>query len=354
MHPPLQRKRDMIEMITIAIRGATTIENNTKKEILEASKELLESIIKENSINIDEIISILFTATKDISKAYPAVAARELGITQAALMCMQEMYVEESLPMCIRVMVEIQRNPIHKKDLTGCHVYLRGAKKLRPDLVTRHSIAIDGPSGAGKSTIARQVANILGCIYIDTGAMYRAVAYYCKEKGVDWHDQLQVLAILDDIDMNIQIKDGVQHIYLNGVDISQAIRTQAIAAGASAVASYDPVRRKLVDLQRQMALGHSVVMDGRDIGTHVLKDASVKIYLTASVSERAKRRVNELKQRGEKPQLDAIKQEIIERDANDTNREFSPLRKAKDAIEIDTTGKDIEQVTNEIITIIKN
>lgn len=339
-------------MTIIAIRGATTIKENTKTQILAATTELLNTIIKENNIKIDEIISILFTATKDITKAYPAIAARQLGITQAALMCMQELEIEDSLEMCIRTMVQIQRDPINTDNPPTKHIYLHEAKKLRPDLVTKHSIAIDGPAGAGKSTIAKKVATALGCAYIDTGAMYRAVAYYCKQKGTNWNDQSKVVAILDEIDIKIKNKQGSQHIYLNEEDVSDLIRTQDIASGASTVATYEKVRKKLVDLQRKLALKESVVMDGRDIGTHVLPNASAKFFLTASVLERATRRVNELKQRGLVADLQEIKQEIIDRDYNDMNREFSPLCKAADATEIDTTGKTIDEVTNELLKMI--
>jgi len=339
-------------MTIIAIRGATTIKENTKNQILEATTELLSSIIQANNIKTDEIISILFTATKDVTKAYPAIAARQLGITGAALMCMQELEIEESLPMCIRVMIQIQRTATLNQDLPVNHIYLHDAKKLRPDLTTKHSIAIDGPAGAGKSTIAKKVATVLGCAYIDTGAMYRAVAYYSKQKGIDWNDQSKVVAILDEIDIKIKNEQGTQHLYLNDKDVSDLIRTQDIATGASAVATYEKVRKKLVDLQRKLAIKESVVMDGRDIGTHVLPNASAKFFLTASVLERARRRVKELKQRGIVAKLETIKQEIIDRDYNDMNREFSPLCKATDATEIDTTGKNIEKVTNELLKVI--
>lgn len=338
-------------MITIAIRGATTVAHNEKASILEATEELLLSIIKENKIGLEEISSILFTATKDLTKVYPAVAAREIGITNAALMCVQEMYVEGSLEMCVRVMVEIQRKSedigLHTK-----HIYLHGAAKLRPDLTQVSAIAIDGPAGAGKSTIAKNVANTLGYIYIDTGAMYRAVAYYCQTKEIDWNKEEDVLAVLDQIDIKIKIQDKTQHIYLNGKDISMQIRNQETASGASIVATYDKVRKQLVKLQRELASQTSVVMDGRDIGTHVLPNAKLKVFLTATVIERATRRARELEQNGHSVDLNEIKQEIMDRDYNDSNREFSPLCMADDAIEVDTTGQSIEEVTKEILNLI--
>lgn len=338
-------------MTTIAIRGATTVSKNEKVTILEATKELLISILKENKIEIKEISSILFTATKDITKVYPAVAAREIGITEAALMCMQEMYVEGSLPMCIRVMVQIEQKSAHR-DLSIKHIYLHGATKLRPDLAQTSAIAIDGPAGAGKSTIAKNVSNALGYIYIDTGAMYRAVAYYCKQNHINWHNEEEVISALGNIDIKITIQNNTQHIYLNNEDVSHLIRNQETASGASTVASYDKVRKQLVKLQQKLAAETSVVMDGRDIGTHVLPNAKLKIFLTASVIERATRRAKELEQNGYTVDLSEIKQEIIDRDYNDSNREFSPLRKATDAIELDTTGKSIDEVTNEILALI--
>lgn len=333
----------------IAIRGATTIENNEENDILTATKELLNAILKENELDIADINSIVFTATKDVTKAYPAVAAREIGITQAALMCVQEMYVEGSLPMCIRVMVQVQKQ---SKGLHIEHVYLRGAAKLRPDLAKGFAIAIDGPSGAGKSTIAKEVASTLGYVYIDTGAMYRAVAYYCQENDIDWHQEQEVIKALKDISIKIKIIDETQHIYLNGKDISDLIRNQEIASGASAVASYEKVRIQLVKLQQDLAAQSSVVMDGRDIGSHVLPGADLKIFLTASTAERAIRRAKELEQNGYKVELDQIKQEIIDRDYNDSNREFSPLCKAPGAITVDTTGLSIKEVTKAILKLV--
>lgn len=338
-------------MTMLAIRGATTVSRNEKTDILVATEELLLSILDANKIEIDDISSILFTATKDITRVYPAVAAREIGITTAALMCVQEMDVEGSLPMCIRVMVQIQGKSADM-NLHIKHIYLHGAAKLRPDLAKVSAVAIDGPAGAGKSTIAKKVSSALGYIYIDTGAMYRAVAYYCKQSGINWDKEQDVISSLNLIDIKIAIENDTQHIYLNNEDVSDVIRNQEIAAGASVVATYDQVRKQLVKLQRKLAAQTSVVMDGRDIGTHVLTDAKLKVFLTASVTERAIRRAKELERHGHTVALNEIKQEIIDRDYNDSNREFSPLAKAHDAIEVDTTGQSIDEVTQEILTLI--
>jgi len=336
----------------ISVRGATTIEENKKENILERTEELLNTILDENKIEIKDIKSIIFTATEDITKVYPAVAARNIGITKAALMCVQEMHVEGSLPMCIRIMMDFQRRDKDPK-LPIKHIYLHKASKLRPDLAESLAIAIDGPAGAGKSTIAKEVASQLGYVYIDTGAMYRAVAYYCKENSIDWKREEEVIGALKDIKIEIQIINEKQHIYLNKKDITDSIRNEEIASGASTVATYEKVRIELVRLQQELASKTSVVMDGRDIGTHVLPNANYKIFLTASVTERAMRRVQELEQNGQQVELKKIKEDIIKRDYNDSNRKFSPLSKAEDAIIVDTTGKSIKEVTDEVLNIIK-
>ena len=268
-------------------------------------------------------------------------------------MCVQEMYVEGSLPMCIRVMVQVQREKANLNQETR-HIYLRGAAKLRPDLAKKVAIAIDGPAGAGKSTIAKNVAKALGYVYIDTGAMYRALAYYCDQNKVDWGKERAVISVLDKIDIKIKVKDDSQYIYLNGQDVSTLIRSQEMATGASIVATYEQVREQLVSLQRKLARETSVVMDGRDIGTHVLTHADLKVFLTASVIERANRRVKELEENGCRSSLEEIKKEIINRDHSDSTREFSPLRKATDAVEIDTTGKSINEVTKMILDLMND
>lgn len=334
-------------MRTISIRGATTIENNSKNEILDATKELIEVIIVKNAIRKENITSIVFTATKDITKIYPAVAARELDLTKAALMCTQEMYVEKSLEKCIRVMVQVSSHTNPAK-----HVYLRRAKKLRPDLLQSTQVAIDGPAGAGKSTIAKKVADKLDYVYIDTGAMYRAVAYYCHNQNIDINNEADVIEQLDNIDIEITNNDGDQIIHVNNKNITTLIRTPEISSMASIVAVYNDVREKMVDIQREISDKQSVVMDGRDIGTHVLPNAQLKIFLTATVLERSKRRFEDLKKKGYDTNLEEISKEIKSRDYNDINREISPLKKANDSIEVDTTGKSIEEVVKIILNLV--
>lgn len=215
------------------------------------------------------------------------------------------------------------------------------------------SVAVDGPAGSGKSTVAKLIAKKMNIVYIDTGAMYRAVGIYCLENGIDTKNEREVLDILPKIDLDIKANSNGQTILLNGVDVTSKVRTQEAGKSASDVAQILGVREKLVEIQREMAKGTSVIMDGRDIGTNVLPNADVKIFLNATVLERAKRRVGELQALGETPDLESIKEQIRKRDENDINREHNPLRKAEDAFELDTTGMTIEEVTEKILSIIE-
>ncbi|MGE4214941.1 MAG: (d)CMP kinase [Anaerotignaceae bacterium] len=213
------------------------------------------------------------------------------------------------------------------------------------------AIAIDGPAGSGKSTVAKIIAEELGIIYVDTGAMYRAVALFCIRNGVDTTDEVAVNMLLPKIKIRIVLEYGVQKIFLEDEDVSGKIRTQEVGQGASDVGLILAVREKLVEIQRDLAKGTSVIMDGRDIGTNVLTNAQVKIYLNASVEERAKRRLGELEGNGIKADIDEVRKQILFRDKNDMTREHNPLKKADDAIELDTTNMDINQVVTEIIKI---
>lgn len=208
----------------------------------------------------------------------------------------------------------------------------------------RFSIALDGPSGAGKSTIARALAQRLGVTYLDTGAMYRAVALYVLNAGAQPGAKDQVIPLLDEIDIEIRFTDAGQRVLLNGQDVSEAIRENPVSPAASQVAAIPEVRERLVAMQREMASQRSVVMDGRDIGTAVLPDATLKIFLTASAHERARRRFEELRQKGEEVEFEALQRQMLERDYNDSHRAASPLRRAEDAVKLDSTGMDIEQV----------
>jgi cytidylate kinase len=207
-------------------------------------------------------------------------------------------------------------------------------------------IAIDGPGGAGKSTIAKAVARELGIDYIDTGAMYRAVGYKMKEKGIPAGSTDKVAAMLDDTDIDFSGGDTL----LDGRSVSAEIRKPEISAAASECAAIPAVREKLVEIQRKMGRTKSVVMDGRDIGTNVLTDAEYKFYMTASAEERAQRRYDELIAKGEKVDLEKVLADIKTRDHNDMTRKLNPLRKADDAIELDTTGMSIEEVTKALLS----
>lgn len=225
---------------------------------------------------------------------------------------------------------------------------------MEKNVLTNINIAIDGPAGAGKSTIAKIVSTTLGIIYLDTGAMYRAVALKAIGLGLDTADPLKVSEMLEDIDICIDYSKGEQRIILDGRDVSSEIRTPEVSIGASNVAVIPAVRIKMVELQRAIATKNSVVMDGRDIGTFVLPDADFKFFLTASIEERAKRRFLEQVQKGVKNiSLDEVKKDIEYRDKNDSSREFAPLKKADDAVEVDTTSLAIEEVAEKIIKFIK-
>ena len=215
------------------------------------------------------------------------------------------------------------------------------------------NIAIDGPAGAGKSTIAKKLAQKLGYVYVDTGAMYRAMAYYFLQQGIDKTDEAAINAAVDGADVTIRYVDGAQQVLLNGEDVTGSLRSEQVGNMASNTSIYPAVRVKLVALQQKLAQTTDVIMDGRDIGTCVLPDAQVKIYLTASVGTRAKRRYDELVEKGEKPDLAKIEADIEERDYRDMHREMSPLRQADDAVLVDSSEMNIEQVVSAILEIVK-
>ncbi|MBC8570079.1 (d)CMP kinase [Zongyangia hominis] len=205
------------------------------------------------------------------------------------------------------------------------------------------AIAIDGPAGAGKSTIARAVAQELQFIYVDTGALYRSIGLYAVRKGKDYTDGAQVTPLLPGIRLELKFVEGTQRVFLNGEDVSDLIRTPEIAMAASGVSAIPAVRDFLFDLQRDMAKEHNVVMDGRDIGTVVLPDADVKIFLTASPEARARRRFDEHAAKGEKVSYDDILRDVITRDYNDSHRAVAPLKQASDALLLDTTDMDLKE-----------
>ena len=211
-----------------------------------------------------------------------------------------------------------------------------------------YNVAIDGPAGAGKSTIAKLVAKEKGYIYVDTGAMYRALAIHFLKKGIDADDREAVAEASRDAEVTIGYEDGVQQMYLNGENVTHMLRTEDVGNMASKSSAIPAVREKLLELQRSLAAEKDVIMDGRDIGTNILPNADVKIYLTASVETRAKRRYDELKAKGEDCDLVAIAHDIAERDVRDMSREIAPLKQAEDAILVDSSDMTIPEVVAEI------
>jgi len=215
-----------------------------------------------------------------------------------------------------------------------------------------YAIAIDGPAGAGKSTIAKILAKELELIYVDTGALYRTIGYYVTNRGIDTADTEAVVAALSGLTVELKYVEGVQRVFANGEDVSDLIRTPAISMAASAVSAIPAVRAYLLDTQRHIAATHSVVMDGRDIGTVILPDAKVKIFLTASPESRARRRYDELQQKGDPATYEEVLADMIKRDYDDTHRAIAPLKQAEDAIPVDTSGETLEQSVAKIKEIV--
>lgn len=214
-------------------------------------------------------------------------------------------------------------------------------------------IALDGPSGAGKSTVAKALAKALGIVYVDTGALYRTVGYFVRQKNADPKNAEAVGALLPEIHIEIKYEEGAQHVYLNGEDLGDKIRTPEMSMYASAVSAIPAVRAFLLDTQRDIARKNSVVMDGRDIGTVILPDAEIKVFLFASNEARAKRRYNELVAKGENVKYEDVLREMIERDNNDRNRDVAPAVPAKDAVMMDNSDMSIDENVAAVIELIK-
>ncbi|RKD72872.1 cytidylate kinase [Sinobaca qinghaiensis] len=215
------------------------------------------------------------------------------------------------------------------------------------------SIAIDGPAGAGKSTVAKKAAYLLGYTYIDTGSMYRAITYLALEQQADPEKEEEILPLLQNLEIEWKQENGENIIYINRKNAADAIRTPEVTASVSAVSAHPLIRERMVEKQRELAASGSAVLDGRDIGTTVLPNAEVKIYMTASVEERARRRHEENKAKGMESNLETIQQEIAERDLKDSTREVSPLIKADDAVELDTTKLSIDEAVEKILEMVK-
>ena len=215
------------------------------------------------------------------------------------------------------------------------------------------AVAIDGPVGAGKSSIAKECAKRLGFIYVDTGALYRCIGLFCDRNGVNIDDASRVEAALSHITLDVKIKNGTQHVYLNGYDVSEEIRLPEISMAASKVSAIPAVREYLLRFQRDLAASQNVIMDGRDIGTVVLPNAEVKIYLTADAEVRAKRRYDELIAKGNNVTFESVLTDLNQRDHNDMTREIAPLKQADDAVLADTTKLDFDSSCDLLIGIIK-
>ncbi|MBR5090341.1 MAG: (d)CMP kinase [Ruminiclostridium sp.] len=219
------------------------------------------------------------------------------------------------------------------------------------------NVAIDGPVGAGKSTVARECAKRLGMIYVDTGAMYRTCALFCIRNGVEItpENEERISGLLNGkLTLEITLIDGVQHVIMNGEDVSEAIRENSVSMAASAVSALPSVRKFLLDRQRSLAANNSVIMDGRDIGTVILPDADVKIFITASPEIRAKRRYDELTAKGQSVTFDEVLADVNKRDYNDSHRKEAPLRQAEDAVLLDTSGLDFEQTVDKVAELINS
>lgn len=216
-----------------------------------------------------------------------------------------------------------------------------------------YNVAIDGPAGAGKSTVAKRVAKELGFIYVDTGAMYRALAVFFLKQGLKPEETEKIAETCKDAQVSIGYEDGVQQVYLNGENVTSLLRTEEVGNMASVSSAVKEVRAQLLELQRELARTKDVVMDGRDIGTNILPNADVKVYLTASVETRAKRRYLELQEKGVECNLEDIAHDIEERDTRDMNREIAPLKQAEDAVLVDSSNMSIDEVVEAIKSLCK-
>ncbi len=327
-----------------AIRGATTIACDTPDNVRIAVKEMLQKIVNENKIEKENVVCIMFSNTADVRSLYPAKAAREAGFDFCALYSSLEPDFEGSLPRCIRVMLLVEG------DFSPVSVYLNEAKRLRKDLTEIMNIALDGPAGSGKSTLAKALAKDYDILYLDTGAMYRALGLYCLQMGVSPADENGVNQLLSTADVSVSYENGEQITKLNGKNVNGEIRTNEVSMAASTVSAHKQVRIKMVEMQQKIASDISCVLDGRDIGTNVLPNAKYKFFITASAEVRAQRRYKENIAKGLTESYECILDDINKRDEQDKNRQFAPLRQAQDAILVDTSYMSESQV----LAFIKN
>lgn len=331
------------------IRGATTLQSDCKEEIFSSVKMLLDEIFEKNALNKDEVSGFLFSLTTDIHSYHPAKAAREAGYDFAPLFAAIEPEIDGGLERCIRLMLFTERNDKEVK-----HIYQKGARILRKDISEIYNIALDGPAGSGKSTVAKILAKDYNILYLDTGAMYRACGLKALRLGVDPKDREAVEKMLPDLNVKVEYSGGTQHTILDGEDVSLSIRENAVSMAASSISAHPAVRVKMVEMQREIAKSMSCVLDGRDIGSTVLPDAKFKFYITADSKIRAMRRFKELQERGEVVEFEKLHAEIVARDKQDSEREFSPLVCADDAVVIDTSEMDVEGVVAKVKAIIQS
>lgn len=329
----------------VSIRGAVTA-RNTQEDITEASRRLFDRLLFKNGLSDGDIVNVAISTTSDITAFYPARAVREAGHGVALFSCL-EPNIDGALTGCIRMMITA------KSEHAPRNIYLNGARSLRPDLTAAWSIALDGPSGAGKSTVAKLVAKELGITYLDTGALYRALGLKALRCGVDVRDGAAVEKGLASAEVRLEYVGGIQHVSLDGEDVSSAIRTPEVSMAASAVSAVPFVREKLLDIQRGIAATSPVILDGRDIGTVVLPNAEFKYFLTASAEIRAKRRYEELIAKGERVTYENVLDDVNTRDKNDSTRAVAPLKKAFDATEINSDGMTAEDVARSIVDGVK-
>jgi len=342
------------------VRGATSVPEHTRPAILAATRELLQGLQDRNGFVPDDLASILFTATPDLDAAFPAEAARELGWTQVPLMSAVEIGVPGAPPRIVRVLLHwnTTRGPheIH-------HLYLGEARRLRPDLAGAGGppvaggserrrgavITIDGPAGAGKSTVARRVAGELGYLYIDTGAMYRALSLAALRRGIAPGDEAALVRLAAAVRIDLEPGPGGTRVLLDGEDVTVAIRHPDVNAIVSQVAGVAGVRAELGRQQQRMAARGGVVLEGRDTGSYIMPSADCKIFLTASFDERVQRRHAELRQQGHAVDLQQVADDIAGRDRSDSTRPVAPLVQPEGAVVIDSTGLTIDEVVARIL-----
>jgi len=332
------------------IRGATTIEQDTQREISIAVKNLLDEVFKANDLQKEEVRCFVFSLTTDIHSYHPAKAARECGYDFAPLFACVEPEIDGGLKFCIRLMLLVEQ----EENKRVKHIYQKGATVLRKDISEIFNVALDGPAGSGKSTVAKILARDYNILYLDTGAMYRACALKALRENVSPKDGVSVEKLLPTLNVKVEYKDGTQHTILDGEDVSSAIRENAVSMAASDISAHKAVREKMVEMQREIAKQMSCVLDGRDIGSTVLPNAKYKFFITADSKIRAERRYKELQARGQTVDFEALHEEIVRRDKQDSEREFSPLKKADDAYLLDTSKMNVEEVVAKIKSVIQS